>query len=104
MRAAAEDAHALSGKRVRSASGAQVTNASSTSRPAPWWPWWLAFSSVSVELVTAKQITAVITSATSTRSYRPRRSQRGRGAGGFVVSVTNVAANLLTAFTSMPPA
>ena len=104
MRAAAENAHALSGNRVRSASGAQMTNASSTSRPGPWWPWWLAFSSVSVELVTAKQISAMITSATSTRSYRPRRSQRGRGGGGFVVSVTNVAANRLTAFTSMPPA
>ena len=33
MRAAAENAHAPSGNRVRSASGAQVTNASSTSRP-----------------------------------------------------------------------
>ena len=66
-------------------------------------PWLLAFALVSAELVTAKAISAMITSATSTRSYRPRRSQRGRGAGGFVVSVTNVAANLLTA-VSMPPA
>ena len=104
MRAAAENAHALSGNRVRSASGAQTTNASRTSTPVEWWPWWLALALVSVELVMAKQISAVITSATSTRSYRPRRSQPGRGAGGFVVSVTNVAANLLTAFTSMPSA
>ena len=103
MRAAAENAHAPSGNRVRSASGAQVTNAVRTSRPVEWWPWLLAFALVSAELVTAKPISAMITSATSTRSYRPRRSQRGRGAGGFVVSVTNVAANLLTAL-SMPPA
>ncbi len=89
---------------MRSASGAQVTNASSTSRPAEWWAWWLAFWLVSVELVIAKQISAVITSATSTRSNRPRRSQCGRGVGGFVVSVTNVAAKLRTAFPSMPPA
>ena len=104
MRAAAETAHAPSGNRVRSASGAQSTNASQDQQAgAEWWPWWLAFALVSVELVAAKQISAMITSATSTRSYRPRRSQRGRGAGGFVVSVTNVAANLLTAL-SMPPA
>ena len=33
MIASAEAAHAVSGNRVRSASGAQVTKASSTSRP-----------------------------------------------------------------------
>ena len=64
----------------------------------------MTFALVSAELVAAKQISAMITSATSTRSNRPRRSRRERGAGGFVVSVTNVAANLRTAFTSMPPA
>ena len=63
----------------------------------------MVLSEDSEGLATAKQISAVITSATSTRSNRPRRSQLGRGAGGFVVSVTNVVANLLTAFTSMPP-
>ena len=52
----------------------------------------------------AKQISAVITSAISTRSNRPRRSQRGRGAGEFVVSVTNVAAMPRTSFPSMLPA
>ena len=103
MRAAAENAHAPSGNRVRSASGAQVTNAVRTSTPVECWPWLAAFALVSAELVTAKPISAMITSATSTRSYRPRRSQRGRGAGGFVVSVTNVAANLLTAL-AMPQA
>ena len=55
-------------------------------------------------LATAKQISAMITSATSTRSNRPRRSRGWRGVGGFVVSVTNVAAKLRTAFTSMPQA
>ena len=102
MMASVEAVQAASGNRVRSASGAQVRNASSSSRPGAWW--WLAFSLVSVALVMAKQTSAVITSAISTRSNRPRRSQRGRGAGGFVVSVTNVATMLRTSFPSMLPA
>src|SRR5271170_820872 len=103
MTASVEATQAESGNRVRSASGAQVTKASSTTKPVSWWPRW-ALSCVSTELATAKQISAVITSAISTRSNRPRRSQRWRGVGGFVVSVTNVAAKLRTAFTFMPPA
>ena len=103
MMASVEAVQAASGNRVRSASGAQVRNASSSSRPGAWCGW-LAFSLVSVALVMAKQISAVITSAISTRSNRPRRSQRGRGAGGFVVSVTNVATMLRTSFPSMLPA
>src|ERR1700750_1661393 len=101
MMAAAETAHAPSGNRVRSTSGALTTNATRTSRPVEGGPWCPAFALVSVELVAAKQISAMITSATSTRSYRPRRSQLGRGVAGIVVSVTNVAANLRTAFCSM---
>ena len=104
MRPAAEAAHALSGNRVRNASGAQVMNASSTSRPALWWLRAAAFWSASCELVMAKQISAVITSATSKRSNRPIRCQRARGVGGLVVSVTNVAAKLRTSFMFMPPA
>ncbi len=103
MMASAEAAQATSGNRVRSASGAQVRNASSSSRPGAWWPGWLAFWLLSVELVIAKQISAMITSAISTRSNRPRRSPGERGAGGFVVSVTNVAAMLRASFPSMPP-
>src|SRR6201995_4871859 len=101
MMAAAEAAHAVSGNRVRSTSGALTTNATRTSKPVEWWPWGPAFALVSVELVAAKQISAMITWATSTRSCRPRRSQLGRGVAGIVVSVTNVAANLRTAFCSM---
>ena len=36
MRAAAENAHAPSGNRVRSASGALMTNATRTSTPVEW--------------------------------------------------------------------
>ncbi len=102
MRARVEAAHAVSGNRVRSASGAQVAKASSTTRPAGCWAW-RALSCASIALATAKQISAVIASAISTRSNRPRRSRGWRGSGGFVVSVTNVAAKLRTAVTSMPP-
>jgi len=53
----------------------------------------------------AKQISATITSAIWTRSKRPRSSSlRGRGVGGLVASVMNVAAKLRTSSLSMPPA
>ena len=103
MMASAEAVQAESGNRVRSASGAQVAKASSTTRTVGWWPLW-ALSLVSTELAMAKQISAVITSAISTRSQRPRRSQRWRGVGGTVVSVTNVDAKVRTALRSMPQA
>jgi len=42
--------------------------------------------------VAAKQMRATITSATATRSTRPRLSHRGRGAGGLVTPAANTAA------------
>jgi hypothetical protein len=47
-----------------------------------------------VLFVAAKQMNAVITSATATRSSRPRRSHRGRGVGGLVTPASNAAASL----------
>ena len=91
----------ISGKRVRSSSGALV--AAATRKAAPGlrgvWFWRLCVSRMLVAV--RKQMKAVIASAATTRSSRPRRSQRGRGAGGFVELARNAATALRASLASM---
>ncbi len=89
--ATAEADQAVTGKKLRAARGAQV--ASEISRITTELGR-LGCALPSVLLVTAKQMSAMIASATATRSRRPRRSHRGRGAGGAVTPAAMSAAIL----------
>jgi hypothetical protein len=91
MMAAADAAQALKGNRVRSTSGPQVTSDVSSKIAGPCGLPCLPFTLASQELVTAKAITAVRMSASSTRSNRPSRSRGCRGGGGLVTSADSSA-------------
>ena len=90
IRAKAEPAQASAGKRVRATSGTLTMNAKQTSATAPNGEPWLAFCPFSADAVTAKQIMAMSTSASSTRSNRPRTSRGERGGGGLVTPASRL--------------
>ena len=89
IRVSAEPAQASAGKRVRATSGTLTMTAKKSSvvwlygLPCAWsWP-------SSVLAVRTRQRKAITTSATSTRSKRPRRSRGERGGGGLLMPASS---------------
>ena len=104
IRASAEPAQASAGKRVRAISGTLTMIAKKSS--VMWlyglpcaWSW---VSSVLVVRMTQRK--AITTSATSTRSNRPRRSRGERGGGGLLMPASSPRRNRSGSRLLMPSA
>ena len=82
----------VSGYRVRRTSGPQSASGSTRVRTGPGLVPCGTPACWSTLLVMPNRMSAVMTSATKTRSTRPRRCQGGRGVGGSVTPAATVAA------------